>query len=218
MNTSHPNTLLLSSENSPEIEGYDFYLTTDSYKTMQDWKKAIEMQIDDCAIWGEFAYRPTKLTFEKPTDPVKETLSRAAGNRLYDKISITGSIAKSGSMFYPALSCCQRELPSLNSAAYTAPAKRMKSRANVLELFEKSYTPPPFGPTAQPFSNPSSGGEIHKCIIELDDGDGYGKIRSGSSYSYIPRARSPEATGHEYCLPTSNVQSVDRCTEIGVGA
>ncbi|KIH64323.1 hypothetical protein ANCDUO_05366 [Ancylostoma duodenale] len=144
MNTSHPNTLLLSSENSPEIEGYDFYLTTDSYKTMQDWKKAIEMQIDDC-----------------------------------------GSIAKSGSMFYPALSCCQRELPSLNSAAYTAPAKRMKSRANVLELFEKSYTPPPFGPTAQPFSNPSSGGEIHKCIIELDDGDGYGKIRSGRHSAFL---------------------------------
>ncbi|PIO65459.1 hypothetical protein TELCIR_12870, partial [Teladorsagia circumcincta] len=36
------------------------------------------------AIWGEFAYRPTKLTFEKPADPVKETLSRAVGNRLYD--------------------------------------------------------------------------------------------------------------------------------------
>ncbi|EYC35916.1 hypothetical protein Y032_0959g3217 [Ancylostoma ceylanicum] len=48
MNTTHPNTLLLSSENSPEIESYDFYLTADSYKTMQDWRKAIEMQIDDC--------------------------------------------------------------------------------------------------------------------------------------------------------------------------
>lgn len=48
MNTSHPNTLLLSSENSTEVEGYDFYLTAENYKTMQDWKKAIEKQIDDC--------------------------------------------------------------------------------------------------------------------------------------------------------------------------
>ncbi|EYC33512.1 hypothetical protein Y032_0002g837 [Ancylostoma ceylanicum] len=170
------------------------------------------------AIWGEFAYKPTKLTFEKPTDPVKETLSRAAGNRLYDKISIAGSISKNSSMFYPSLSYCQRELPSLKSAAYTAPAKRMKSRANVLELFEKSYTPPPSGPIAQAVSTPHSGGETHKCIIELDDGDGYGKIRSGSSYSCVPRAGLSETGGHEYRLPINNVLSTDHSNEIGVGA
>ncbi|VDM64766.1 unnamed protein product [Angiostrongylus costaricensis] len=93
--TSHPNTLLLSSNNAVTIEGYGFYITTESYKTMVAWKKAIEMQIDDCAIWGKFAYRPTKLTFEKPVDPVKETLSRTTGNRLYDKISIAGKRCES---------------------------------------------------------------------------------------------------------------------------
>ncbi|VDM77086.1 unnamed protein product [Strongylus vulgaris] len=66
--------------------GYDFYITAQNYRAMQEWKRAIEMQIEDCAIWGEFAYRNTKLTFEKPIDPVKETLSRAAGKCLYDKI------------------------------------------------------------------------------------------------------------------------------------
>ncbi|KAK6766230.1 hypothetical protein RB195_025867 [Necator americanus] len=60
MNTSHPNTLLLSSETSPEVEGYDFHITAENYKTMQDWKKAIEMQIDDCAIWA------TQLYYNKP--------------------------------------------------------------------------------------------------------------------------------------------------------
>ena len=41
-------------------------------------------------VWGDFAYTPTKLTHEKRKDPVKETLSKASGNTLYDKISITG--------------------------------------------------------------------------------------------------------------------------------
>ncbi|KAK6052596.1 hypothetical protein COOONC_09899 [Cooperia oncophora] len=191
--TTHSNTLMLSCDNSREVEGYDFYITTESHKTMLAWKKAIEMQIDDCAIWGEFAYRPTKLTFEKPTDPVKETLSRAVGNRLYDKISIQGSVSRNSAILSPSLSYCPRELsPLKSSAAQTAPTKRHKHRANVLELFEKPKPPPQpklevTPPTPLYYS--SSGGDIHKCIIELDNNDGYGRIRSESSSSYMPRTQ-----------------------------
>ncbi|VDO26808.1 unnamed protein product [Haemonchus placei] len=88
MVTTHLNTLVLLSNNTADVRGHDFYLTTENHNTMLAWKKAFERQIDDCAIWGNFAYRATKLTSEEPTDPVKETLSRAEGSRLYDKISI----------------------------------------------------------------------------------------------------------------------------------
>ncbi|CAJ0606799.1 unnamed protein product [Cylicocyclus nassatus] len=129
--TSHPNTLLMSAKNSNEAEGYDFYITAQNYRAMQEWKRAIEMQIDDCAIWGDFAYRHTKLTFEKPVDPVKETLSRAKGKCLYDKI---GTISCDRDMLKAPPSYYIQ--PSTNDAARTAPAKRNKQRANVLHYFE----------------------------------------------------------------------------------
>ncbi|KAK5972394.1 Anillin domain-containing protein [Trichostrongylus colubriformis] len=210
--TTHSNTLMLSSDNSPEVEGYDFYITAESHKTMLAWKKAIEMQIDDCAIWGEFAYRPTKLTFEKPADPVKETLSRAVGNRLYDKISIQGSVSRNSAILSPSLSYCPRELSPLKSAAQTAPTKRYKHRANVLELFEKPQPPPPPPPALEVSPPPlywsSSGGDIHKCIIELDNNDGYGRIRSESSSSYMPRAK-PEPPSYSTYMSTPSPREPD---------
>lgn len=202
LTTSHPNTFMLSSDNSQEVEGYDFYITSESHKAMLAWRKAIEMQIDDCAIWGEFAYRPTRLTFEKPADPVKETLSRAAGNRLYDKISIAGSVSRNSGIL--SSSYCPSDLSPLKSAQ-TAPPKRTKYRANVLDLFEKPKPPqPPPDSTPQPPSWPqSTSGEIHKCIIELDNGDGYGRIRSESSTSYMPRLRSEPPVYSSYMKTTT---------------
>ncbi|KJH40874.1 hypothetical protein DICVIV_13161 [Dictyocaulus viviparus] len=194
LTTSLPNTLLLSSDSAPPVKGYDFYITTENYKTMIAWKKAIEMQIDDCAVWGEFAYRPTKLTFEKPGDPVKETLSRAAGNRLYDKISIAGSLSRNSGVFSTTYYNDIREHSSPKNLQ-SEPIKRHKNRANVLELFENQKDPPTVdvkSPT--PLSPPS--GALHKCIIELDNNDGYGRIRSESTSPSAP------ATVHEpsiYC-------------------
>uniref|UniRef100_A0A1I7WXT8 PH domain-containing protein n=1 Tax=Heterorhabditis bacteriophora TaxID=37862 RepID=A0A1I7WXT8_HETBA len=166
ISTSHTNTILLSTENTSEVEGCDVYIITETEKAMNAWKRAIKQQINDCGIWGEFAFTPTKLTCEK-SDPLKETLSRVTGSNLYDKISITGTVSR-GIVIgpSPSLSYCPRELSPLRSAnSRTAPVKRPKQRANVLELF-------------QPSSNRS---EFHKCVIDLDVDDGYGKIKSGQA-------------------------------------
>uniref|UniRef100_A0A0K0D532 PH domain-containing protein n=1 Tax=Angiostrongylus cantonensis TaxID=6313 RepID=A0A0K0D532_ANGCA len=179
--TSHPNTLLLSSDSAVTIEGYGFYITTESYKTMVAWKKAIEMQIDDCAIWGEFAYRPTKLTFEKPVDPIKQTLSRATGNRLYDKISIAGSLSRNNGVLSTTL-CYGPIGHSSLMTAQTAPMNRHKNRANVLELFEKPKQSH-LDVRSQTSSCSPTSDEVHKCIIEVDNDNGYGRIHSGSSLS-----------------------------------
>ncbi|KAJ1368192.1 hypothetical protein KIN20_029272 [Parelaphostrongylus tenuis] len=183
--TSLPNTLLLSSDNTDTVEGYDFYITTESYKTMIAWKKAIEMQIDDCAVWGEFAYRPTKLTLEKPTDPVKETIGRISGSRLYDKINIAGSLSRNNGLPSKALCHDPVEHSSLMSAQ-TAPIKRHKNRANVLGLFEKSKQTPVSDAKPQTSWRSPPSGEVHKCVIEVDNDNGYGRIHSGSLPSTQP--------------------------------
>ncbi|WKY15885.1 hypothetical protein Q1695_000958 [Nippostrongylus brasiliensis] len=214
--TTQTNTLMLSSDNSSEVEGYDFYITTESQRTMLSWRKAIEMQIDDCAIWGEFAYRPTKLTFEKPTDPVKETLSRAAGNRLYDKISIgEGSISRNSMIFSPSLSYYPQEFSPLKSSAQTAPTKRFKPRVNVLDIFEKPSSPG--AKVTQRSRSSSPVHELHKCVIELGDNGGYGRVRSEMSPSYMPRTVNSSGlpTRSSY-LPLSVAQSPEP-SDVSVG-
>ncbi|VDK47702.1 unnamed protein product [Cylicostephanus goldi] len=100
------------------------------------------------AVWGDFAYRHTKLTFEKPVDPVKETLSRAKGRTLYDKI---GTISCDRDMLKASPSYYVQ--PSTNDAARTAPAKRNKQRANVLHYFEIQESSLIFQPDADEIEN-----------------------------------------------------------------
>ncbi|XGW08705.1 hypothetical protein V3C99_011207 [Haemonchus contortus] len=225
MTTTHLNTLVLLSNNTADVRGHDFYLTTENQKTMLAWKKAFEMQIDDCAIWGNFAYRPTKLTSEEPADPVKETLSRAGGNRLYDKISIEGSVSRNCAILSPYLSYCPRDLSPLKTAANTAPTKRHRHRGNVLELFEKPK------PTRQPTPEvtprslfmSSSNGDVHKCIINVsqDNDYGYEQIRSESS-SYMPWTTSkPLAYSSHMPMPSpknhENVPNYEMLVDITKG-
>ncbi|CAJ0608927.1 unnamed protein product [Cylicocyclus nassatus] len=188
-NTSNPNTILLSSLKSMKSDDYRYYISTEDYRITQNWKRAIEMQIDDCAIWGEFAYRPTKLVIEKPVDPVKETLSRAAGARLYDKISIAGTISCDRDLLNYTPSCC------INDGNYLAgPPKKTKHRPNVLDLFQSK----PSSPTPSRRGR-SPNGAIHRCIIELDSDDGYGRIKSESPSTSLVRTSTSRSIFYDHC-------------------
>ncbi|CAB3401160.1 unnamed protein product [Caenorhabditis bovis] len=133
MSASAPLTLLLKTEETVDVPASTVYLRANNQKACDTWKRAIELQIYDIGIWGKFATNSTSLLYKKREDPVKETLSRAAGSNLYETISIKGSVSKAGFGGLSLVPCGQEDY---GARAATAPSKHTKQRANVIDLFQ----------------------------------------------------------------------------------
>lgn len=54
VSTAYPFTFLLATEGTSDVEGSEIFVTADSEKSKDAWKRALEMQIIDC---GEIPYR-----------------------------------------------------------------------------------------------------------------------------------------------------------------
>uniref|UniRef100_A0A1I8A4F5 Anillin domain-containing protein n=1 Tax=Steinernema glaseri TaxID=37863 RepID=A0A1I8A4F5_9BILA len=121
----------LASSNSLQIETITetgterFIVTTDSVKVADAWLHALNVQVADCVIWGEFALTPfirsKHTTFESAA-----TLSKLSGIRLYDQIGVGTE---------------KKPLPS-HLPSRTAPAHRQKERPHLQDLFEPPYVKP----------------------------------------------------------------------------
>ncbi|KAK0397112.1 hypothetical protein QR680_001987 [Steinernema hermaphroditum] len=102
-----------------------FTIVTDSTKLADAWIHALNIQIADCAVWGEFALTSFTRT-KQPTFESITTLSKLTGMRLYDQIGVGAD----------------RNMQSSHLPSRTAPVQRPKERPHVQDLFEPPYVKP----------------------------------------------------------------------------
>ncbi|CAJ0569396.1 unnamed protein product, partial [Mesorhabditis spiculigera] len=130
--------LIEPTTDSPMLQ---YILTSDSKHIADSWAKAIEHQLNDAIIWGEFAYVHTRLSLNRPREVIDGTIPRDRSSRLYDTINISGSLSKAfmGSTGYNSglPIGLRKALADQNGGARTAPApKKNRIRTNVKEIFK----------------------------------------------------------------------------------
>ncbi|CAJ0569394.1 unnamed protein product, partial [Mesorhabditis spiculigera] len=141
--------LIEPTTDSPMLQ---YILTSDSKHIADSWATAIEHQLNDAIIWGEFAYVHTRLSLNRPREAIDGTIPRDRSSRLYDTINISGSLSKAfmGSTGYNSglPIGLRKALADQNGGARTAPApKKNRIRTNVKEIFKDQ--PPTRGAAAK---------------------------------------------------------------------
>ncbi|CAJ0914090.1 unnamed protein product, partial [Mesorhabditis belari] len=169
-------SVILIIEPTTETPIYHYVLTGESKEAIKIWTNAIEHQLNDALIWGEFAYVYSRLSVERPREAIDGTISRDRSSRLYDTINISGTLSKSfmGSSGYNStLPIGLRiALADQNSPMKTAPVRRGKGRANVKEIFKDvTQTQPTSSPASAPVSQSSESARNSRYIINLSVGE-----------------------------------------------
>ncbi|CAJ0561728.1 unnamed protein product, partial [Mesorhabditis spiculigera] len=164
--------LIEPTTDSPMLQ---YILTCDSKHIADSWAKAIEHQLNDAIIWGEFAYVHTRLSLNRPREAIDGTIPRDRSSRLYDTINISGSLSKAfmGSTGYNSglPIGLRKALADQNGGARTAPApKKNRIRTNVKEIFKDQPLPEePQQDVREPL--PTESARNSRYIINLSVGD-----------------------------------------------